>query len=100
MMQIILVFASIVAMLVLQTIIESIRSLVSNRDQFCLRKEQAKWLFDIMLTVTPVKLLLVIYCQIFTNEIVKAYAQDHFLMSSPTLLGLWLHFLLIISRLD
>jgi len=33
-----------------------------------LRKEQAKWLFDIMLTVTPVKLLLVIYCQTFTKN--------------------------------
>jgi len=52
-MQIILVFASIVAMLVLQTIIESIRSLVSNVSpllvlilsvHFCLSQTHSRWL--------------------------------------------------------
>lgn len=31
-----------------------------------------------MLSVTLVKLALAIYCRTFKNEIVKAYAQDHF----------------------
>jgi divalent metal cation (Fe/Co/Zn/Cd) transporter len=83
-----LVFASIRATLGLHIIIESPRSLVPDRDEFHLRKEQEKWVVDIMLSVTLVKLLLVIYCQAFTNEIVKAYAQDHFFDVITNVIGL------------
>lgn len=51
-------------------------------------KEQEKWVVDIMLSVTLVKLLLVIYCQTFTNEIVKAYAQDHLFDVITNIIGL------------
>ncbi|KAG0465148.1 hypothetical protein HPP92_019312 [Vanilla planifolia] len=44
---------------------------------FSLNKEQERWVLIIMLSVTVVKLALVIYCRSFTNQIVKAYAQDH-----------------------
>ncbi|PUZ65640.1 hypothetical protein GQ55_3G240400 [Panicum hallii var. hallii] len=84
----ILVFASIMATLGLHIIIESTRSLVPDRDEFHLRKEQEKWVVDIMLSVTLVKLLLVIYCRAFTNEIVKAYAQDHFFDVITNVIGL------------
>jgi divalent metal cation (Fe/Co/Zn/Cd) transporter len=84
----ILVFASIMATLGLHIIIESTRSLVPDRDEFHLRKEQEKWVVDIMLSVTLVKLLLVIYCQAFTNEIVKAYAQDQFFDVITNVIGL------------
>lgn len=42
----------------------------------------------IMLSVTMVKLFLVIYCRSFTNEIVKAYAQDHFFDVITNIIGL------------
>lgn len=42
----------------------------------------------IMLAVTLVKLLLVVYCRAFTNEIVKAYAQDHFFDVVTNIIGL------------
>lgn len=42
----------------------------------------------IMLSVTLVKLLLVVYCRAFTNEIVKAYAQDHFFDVITNIIGL------------
>ena len=42
----------------------------------------------IMLSVTVVKLFLVIYCRSFTNEIVKAYAQDHFFDVITNIIGL------------
>lgn len=84
----ILVFASVMATLGLQIIIESTHSLVSDGDEFRLTKEQEKWVVDIMLSVTLVKLLLVIYCRTFTNEIVKACAQDHFFDVITNVIGL------------
>ncbi|GJM88806.1 hypothetical protein PR202_ga05372 [Eleusine coracana subsp. coracana] len=84
----ILVFASVMATLGLQIILESTRSLVSDGGEFRLTKEQEKWVIDIMLSVTLVKLLLVIYCRSFTNEIVKAYAQDHFFDVITNVIGL------------
>lgn len=51
-------------------------------------KEQEKWVVDIMLSVTLVKLVLVIYCRSFKNEIVKAYAQDHFFDVITNIIGL------------
>ncbi|XP_066312870.1 metal tolerance protein 5-like isoform X1 [Miscanthus floridulus] len=84
----ILVFASVMATLGLQIILESIRSLASDGDEFRLTSDQEKWLVDIMLSVTLVKLALVIYCRSFTNEIVKAYAQDHFFDVITNVIGL------------
>ncbi|XP_047045888.1 metal tolerance protein 5-like [Lolium rigidum] len=84
----ILVFASVMATLGLQIILESTRSLISDGGEFRLTKEQVMWVVDIMLAVTLVKLLLVIYCRSFTNEIVKAYAQDHFFDVITNIIGL------------
>ncbi|XP_066167164.1 metal tolerance protein 6 isoform X4 [Oryza sativa Japonica Group] len=84
----ILVFASVMATLGLQIILESTRSLFYDGDTFRLTKEQEKWVVDIMLSVTSVKLLLVVYCRSFTNEIVKAYAHDHFFDVITYVIGL------------
>jgi divalent metal cation (Fe/Co/Zn/Cd) transporter len=37
-----------------------------------------KWMIGIMVTATVVKIGLMTYCRRFKNEIVRAYAQDHF----------------------
>ncbi|XAR72052.1 hypothetical protein NMG60_11018548 [Bertholletia excelsa] len=84
----ILVFASVMATLGLQIILESVQTLVSNDSEFNLTKEQERWVVGIMLSVTVVKLLLTVYCRSFTNEIVKAYAQDHFFDVITNLIGL------------
>eukprot|EP00268_Persea_americana_P032334 TRINITY_DN3176_c0_g1_i2.p1 TRINITY_DN3176_c0_g1~~TRINITY_DN3176_c0_g1_i2.p1 ORF type:complete len:394 (+),score=64.48 TRINITY_DN3176_c0_g1_i2:204-1385(+) len=84
----ILVFASVMATLGLQIILESARTLLSDDVEFSLTKEQERWVIDIMLSVTLVKLALVIYCRSFTNEIVKAYAQDHFFDVVTNVIGL------------
>ncbi|CAI9092479.1 OLC1v1027730C4 [Oldenlandia corymbosa var. corymbosa] len=84
----ILVFASVMATLGLQIILESVRTLISDEDGFSLTKAQEKWVVGIMLSVTVVKLLLVFYCRSFTNEIVKAYAQDHFFDVITNIIGL------------
>ncbi|XP_022765230.1 metal tolerance protein 11-like [Durio zibethinus] len=84
----ILVFASVMATLGLQIILESGRTIVSDEDEFNLTKEQERWVVGIMIGVTLVKLLLVFYCRLFTNEIVKAYAQDHFFDVITNIIGL------------
>ncbi|KAI5346295.1 hypothetical protein PRUPE_2G227500 [Prunus persica] len=84
----ILVFASVMATLGLQIILESIRTLASDEDGFSLTKDQERWVVGIMLSVTLVKLLLMLYCRTFKNEIVKAYAQDHFFDVITNIIGL------------
>ena len=37
-----------------------------------------RWMVGIMISVTVIKFALMIYCRRFKNEIVRAYAQDHF----------------------
>ena len=37
-----------------------------------------KWMIGIMVSVTIVKFMLMVFCRKFKNEIVRAYAQDHF----------------------
>lgn len=51
-------------------------------------KDQEHWVMGIMLSVTLVKLLLMLYCRTFKNEIVKAYAQDHFFDVITNIIGL------------
>ncbi|KAL9259369.1 Metal tolerance protein 5-like protein [Drosera capensis] len=84
----ILVFASVMATLGLQIILESVQQLVSGESDFNLTKNHERWLVGIMLSVTVVKLLLVLYCRSFANEIVKAYAQDHFFDVITNIIGL------------
>ncbi|XP_057979496.1 metal tolerance protein 11 isoform X1 [Malania oleifera] len=84
----ILVFASVMATLGLQIIMESLRTLFSDEVEFSLTKDQEQWVVGIMISVTLVKLLLVLYCRSFTNEIVKAYAQDHFFDVITNVIGL------------
>ncbi|KAL3369507.1 hypothetical protein AABB24_010048, partial [Solanum stoloniferum] len=84
----ILVFASVMATLGLQIILESMRTLISDESDFSLTKEQEIWVIGIMVFVTLVKLVLVLYCRSFTNEIVKAYAQDHFFDVVTNIIGL------------
>ncbi|KMZ71784.1 Metal tolerance protein 5 [Zostera marina] len=84
----ILVFASVMATLGLQIILESARSMASGDGDFSLSTEQEKWVIYIMGSVTLVKLALMMYCRSFTNEIVKAYAQDHFFDVVTNTIGL------------
>ncbi|CAI0443028.1 unnamed protein product [Linum tenue] len=69
----ILVFASVMATLGLQIILESARALMSSEKEFVLTRDQERWVVGIMLSVTLVKLLLMVYCRTFTNEILALY---------------------------
>ncbi|KAK7313929.1 hypothetical protein VNO77_39135 [Canavalia gladiata] len=73
----IIVFASVMATLGLQILIESGRQLISkSKPEMDL--DELKWMIGIMVSVTVVKFILMVYCRRFKNEIIRAYAQDHF----------------------
>lgn len=73
----IIVFASVMATLGLQVLLESARDLVTKTGPK-MNHQQEMWMIGIMVGVTAVKFLLMVYCRGFKNEIVRAYAQDHF----------------------
>lgn len=74
--------------LCLPNLVKKFVRVVVQENGFVLTKEQEEWVVGIMVSVTIVKLLLVIYCRSFTNEIVKAYAQDHFFDVITNVIGL------------
>ncbi|XP_020251886.1 metal tolerance protein 10 isoform X2 [Asparagus officinalis] len=73
----IVVFASIMGTLGLQILLVSCQQLISKSHPNLADKNE-NWMIGIMTSVTIVKFVLMIYCRTFKNEIVKAYAQDHF----------------------
>ncbi|KAI3414921.1 uncharacterized protein J3R85_015724 [Psidium guajava] len=73
----IIVFASVMATLGLQILLESVREIIS-KSRPDTDREKEKWMIGIMVSVTLVKFALMVYCRRFKNEIVRAYAQDHF----------------------
>ncbi|KAH7352133.1 hypothetical protein KP509_19G031500 [Ceratopteris richardii] len=84
----ILVFASVMATLGLQILLESARQLAYKDKELALDGSDKAWLIGVMTFVTLVKLLLMFYCQSYKNEIVRAYAQDHFFDVMTNLVGL------------
>ncbi|KAF1880924.1 hypothetical protein Lal_00022954 [Lupinus albus] len=72
----IIVFASVMATLGLQILIESGRGII-NKTKPELDPVKLNWTIGIMLLATVVKFILMVYCRRFKNEIVRAYAQDH-----------------------
>ncbi|KAL5720530.1 Metal tolerance protein 10 [Ranunculus cassubicifolius] len=73
----IIVFASVMATLGLQVLFVSVQEIISH-SQTTFDAQKEKWLIGIMVSVTIVKFLLLLYCRRFKNEIVRAFAQDHF----------------------
>ncbi|XP_050278756.1 metal tolerance protein 10-like [Quercus robur] len=73
----IIVFASVMATPGLQILLESGRQFMA-KTQPEKDPEKEKWMIGIMVSITIVKFMLVVYCQRFKNDIIRAYAQDHF----------------------
>ncbi|KAE8661266.1 Metal tolerance protein 9 [Hibiscus syriacus] len=65
------------ATLGLQILLESVRELIAKSHPK-IHHNQEKWMIGIMVFVTVVKFILMVYCRQFKNDIVRAYAQDHF----------------------
>ncbi|TKW13235.1 hypothetical protein SEVIR_5G086900v4 [Setaria viridis] len=73
----IIVFASIMGTLGFQVLIESGRQLITQ-EHANFKLKQELWMVGSMSSVAVVKFFLMLYCRTFKNEIVRAYAQDHF----------------------
>ncbi|XP_077221258.1 metal tolerance protein 9-like [Tasmannia lanceolata] len=73
----IIVFASVMATLGLQILLESLREIIAQSHS-TMDHQKEMWMIGIMTSVTVVKFALMVYCRRFKNEIVRAYAQDHF----------------------
>ncbi|XP_051222647.1 metal tolerance protein 7-like isoform X2 [Lolium perenne] len=73
----IVVFASVMGCLGFQVLIESGRELVTQQHT-TFDKYKELWMVGSMLSAAVVKFFLMLYCRTFKNEIVRAYAQDHF----------------------
>ncbi|KAJ3699180.1 hypothetical protein LUZ61_002885 [Rhynchospora tenuis] len=84
----IIVFAAIMATLGFQVLISAIEQLVSNETPEKMTKDQLIWLYAIMLSATAVKLCLWLYCRSSGNDIVKAYAKDHYFDVVTNVVGL------------
>ncbi|KAI7755651.1 hypothetical protein M8C21_007172 [Ambrosia artemisiifolia] len=73
----IIVFASVMGTLGFQILLESGRQLIAKTHPNT-NSYSEEWVIGIMVGVTVVKFILMVYCKRFKNEIVRAYAQDHF----------------------
>ncbi|CAN4094838.1 unnamed protein product [Withania somnifera] len=84
----IIVFAAIMATLGFQVLIQAVEQLVENRPPEKMTLNQLAWLYSIMLTATVVKLALWLYCRSSGNDIVRAYAKDHYFDVVTNVVGL------------
>ncbi|OIS96500.1 PREDICTED: metal tolerance protein 4-like [Nicotiana attenuata] len=84
----IIVFAAIMATLGFQVLIQAVEQLVENKPTEKMTLNQLAWLYSIMLTATVVKLALWLYCRSSGNNIVRAYAKDHYFDVVTNVVGL------------
>ncbi|KAF2289523.1 hypothetical protein GH714_036829 [Hevea brasiliensis] len=84
----IIIFAAVMATLGFQVLIQAVEQLIQNKPSEKMTSEQLIWLYAIMLTATGVKLILWFYCKSSGNEIVRAYAKDHYFDVVTNLIGL------------
>lgn len=84
----IIIFAAVMATLGFQVLIQAVEQLIQNKPSEKLTSEQLIWLYVIMLTATGVKLVLWFYCRSSGNEIVRAYAKDHYFDVVTNVIGL------------
>ncbi|KAB1227920.1 Metal tolerance protein 4 [Morella rubra] len=84
----IIIFAAVMATLGFQILLQAVEQLVENNPSEDLSSGQLIWMCVIMLFATLVKLVLWIYCKSSRNEIVRAYAQDHFFDVVTNVVGL------------
>ncbi|XP_002972024.2 metal tolerance protein 4 [Selaginella moellendorffii] len=84
----IIIFAAVMATVGLQIFLEGVKQLFEKSEENQLSQSQWVWLLVIMGTATLVKLALFFYCRAFDNEIIRAYAMDHYFDVVTNLVGL------------
>ncbi|XP_031387014.1 metal tolerance protein 4-like [Punica granatum] len=84
----IIIFAAIMATLGFQVLVQAVEELAKDEVPDKMSENQLVWLYTIMLSATVVKLALWIYCRSSGNEIVRAYAKDHYFDVVTNIVGL------------
>ncbi|XP_050220435.1 metal tolerance protein 4-like [Mercurialis annua] len=84
----IIIFAAVMATLGFQILMQAVEELVKNEPPSKMSSNQLLWLYIIMITATLVKLALWIYCRSSGNDIVRAYAKDHYFDVITNVVGL------------
>lgn len=84
----IIIFAAVMATLGFQVLIQAVEQLVKNIPPEKMSSDQLIWLYAIMITATVVKLALWLYCRSSGNNIVRAYAKDHYFDVVTNVVGL------------
>ncbi|GMH12818.1 hypothetical protein Nepgr_014659 [Nepenthes gracilis] len=84
----IIIFAAVMATLGFQVLILAVEELIEHEVTDKMTTYQLIWLCTIMLTATVVKLALFLYCRNSGNDIVRAYAEDHYFDVITNVVGL------------
>uniref|UniRef100_A0A3Q7FHG7 Uncharacterized protein n=2 Tax=Solanum lycopersicum TaxID=4081 RepID=A0A3Q7FHG7_SOLLC len=84
----IIIFAAVMATLGFQVLVQALEQLIKDTPLDKMTEEQLCWLYAIMLTATGVKFVLWIYCRSSGNNIVRAYAKDHYFDVVTNVVGL------------
>lgn len=84
----IIVFAAVMATLGFQILVQAVEQLIENDPKPKMSSTQLIWLYTIMLSATVVKLALWLYCRTSGNDIVRAYAKDHYFDVVTNVVGL------------
>lgn len=71
-----------------QVLVEAVEKLIKNTPPDKMTGDQLVWMYTIMLTATVVKLCLWFYCRSSGNDIVRAYAKDHYFDVVTNVVGL------------
>ncbi|KAL7143934.1 hypothetical protein ABFS83_08G224900 [Erythranthe nasuta] len=84
----IIIFAAIMATLGFEVFLQATEQLIKNDPPGKMDSNQLLWVYIIMLTATVVKLVLWVYCRSSENDIVRAYAKDHYFDVVTNVVGL------------
>ncbi|KAL4597874.1 hypothetical protein ACB092_11G019500 [Castanea dentata] len=84
----IIIFAAVMATLGFQVWLQAAEELIKDEPSEKLSKSKLIWMCAIMISATVVKLALWIYCKSSANDIVRAYAKDHFFDVVTNVVGL------------
>uniref|UniRef100_A0A0D6QRB0 Uncharacterized protein n=1 Tax=Araucaria cunninghamii TaxID=56994 RepID=A0A0D6QRB0_ARACU len=84
----IIIFAVVMATLGVQILIEAVKQLIENNPSTKMTHVELEWLYVIMISAIIVKLALWLYCRKSGNEIVRAYAKDHYFDVVTNVVGL------------
>ncbi|OAY73712.1 Metal tolerance protein 4 [Ananas comosus] len=84
----IIIFAAIMATLGFQVLIQAVEQLIADEPPKRMSLVQLIWLYSIMLSATAVKLVLWLYCRSSRNDLVRAYAKDHYFDVVTNVVGL------------